>query len=267
MQDDETLRLYTEESVEHLTDIENDLLAIEDAGADIDEELVNKVFRAAHTIKGGAGFMGLNKIKELSHNMENVLDLIRQRELVPNPEIVNILLLASDSLRELLINVGSSNEAVISEHVDALIIITQSSLPDKEQQDVSDKVDLSFPDERAVFTVTKYYISSARKKGKFIYLVDYDLIHDVQQKDKAPNDILKKMEESGVILDCKVDIMAVGSLEDDAISNRIPFLVLYATILDSKMINVLLDIDESQIFVVDKDFTIRSISESHDIES
>ncbi|MBW1764562.1 MAG: Hpt domain-containing protein [Deltaproteobacteria bacterium] len=100
MQDDETLRLYTEESVEHLTDIENDLLAIEDAGADIDEELVNKVFRAAHTIKGGAGFMGLNKIKELSHNMENVLDLIRQRELVPNPEIVNILLLASDSLRE-----------------------------------------------------------------------------------------------------------------------------------------------------------------------
>ena len=267
MQDDETLRLYTEESVEHLTDIENDLLAIEDAGADIDEELVNKVFRAAHTIKGGAGFMGLNKIKELSHNMENVLDLIRQRELVPNPEIVNILLLASDSLRELLINVGSSNETDISEHVDALIIITQSSLPDKEQQDVSAKVDLSFPDGRAVFTVTKYDLSSARKKGKFIYLVDYDLIHDVQQKDKAPNDILKKMEESGVILDCKVDIMAVGSLEDDAISNRIPFLVLYATILDSKMINVLLDIDESQIFVVDKDFTIRSISESHDIES
>ena len=54
IQDDETLRLYVEESIEHLADIENDLLAIENDGADINEELVNKVFRAAHSIKGGA---------------------------------------------------------------------------------------------------------------------------------------------------------------------------------------------------------------------
>ena len=38
IQDDETLKLYVEESLEHMADIENDLLAIEDAGADIDEE-------------------------------------------------------------------------------------------------------------------------------------------------------------------------------------------------------------------------------------
>jgi two-component system chemotaxis sensor kinase CheA len=54
-QDDKTLQLYVDESLEQLADIENDLLAIEEAGADIDEELVNKVFRAAHSIKGGAG--------------------------------------------------------------------------------------------------------------------------------------------------------------------------------------------------------------------
>jgi len=101
-QDDDTLRLYIAESGEHLADIENDLLTIESAGADIDEELVNKVFRAAHSIKGGAGFMGLNNIKELSHKMENVLGLIRERELVPNPEIINILLIASDALRNLI---------------------------------------------------------------------------------------------------------------------------------------------------------------------
>ena len=55
IQTDENLQLYVEECLEHLADIENDLLAIEQAGADIDEELVNKVFRAAHSIKGGAG--------------------------------------------------------------------------------------------------------------------------------------------------------------------------------------------------------------------
>ena len=91
-QGDETLRLYVEESLEHLASIENDLLAIEDGGADIDEELVNKVFRAAHSIKGGAGFMGLVNIKELSHKMENVLGMIREREMTPNSEVINILL-------------------------------------------------------------------------------------------------------------------------------------------------------------------------------
>jgi len=53
---DETLITYLEESREHLADIETNLLNIEDGGADIDEELVNTVFRAAHSIKGGAGF-------------------------------------------------------------------------------------------------------------------------------------------------------------------------------------------------------------------
>ena len=92
IQTDENLALYIEESLEHLGDIENDLLAIEAGCPDIDEELVNKVFRAAHSIKGGAGFMGLFNIKELSHKMENVLGMIRSQELVPAPDIVNQLL-------------------------------------------------------------------------------------------------------------------------------------------------------------------------------
>ena len=45
---DETLLTYLEESREHLADIETNLLNIEESGADIDEELVNTVFRAAH---------------------------------------------------------------------------------------------------------------------------------------------------------------------------------------------------------------------------
>ncbi|NQU63969.1 MAG: Hpt domain-containing protein, partial [SAR324 cluster bacterium] len=51
--DDETLQMYVEESKEHLETIESDLLEIEQSGETIDEDLVNKVFRAAHSIKGG----------------------------------------------------------------------------------------------------------------------------------------------------------------------------------------------------------------------
>ena len=117
IEDDEILQGFIEESLEHLADIENDLLAIEEGGADIDEDLVNKVFRAAHSIKGGAGFMGLTTIQELSHATENVLGLIRGKKLIPTPEIINVLLIASDQLQSMIEDVHNSNEVDISAHL------------------------------------------------------------------------------------------------------------------------------------------------------
>ena len=125
IQDDETLQMYLEESIEHLADIEADLLDIEEAGAEIDEDLVNKVYRAAHSIKGGAGFMGLTTIKDLTHEMENILGKIRSRDMVPTPDIVNVLLSASDTLKALMDDVFTSNDVDISQHVTALQAIAE----------------------------------------------------------------------------------------------------------------------------------------------
>src|SRR5579864_4815008 len=118
--DDELVQDYLAECREHLATIETDLLAIEQRGAEIDEQLVNRVFRAAHSIKGGAGFFGLAKIQELAHKTENALDLIRSREMTPSPEVVSVLLLAFDRLRELIGNSRESNRSDIGEFVEAL---------------------------------------------------------------------------------------------------------------------------------------------------
>ncbi len=263
-QDDETLRLYVEESLEHLADIENDLLNIEKDGADINEELVNKVFRAAHSIKGGAGFMGLNNIKELSHKMENVLGLIREKEMVPNPEIVNILLLSSDTLRNLLKNVGESNEMDISEHVNALISLTSDASSAGAQESASKNVDITLGDGRTVFNLSEDNIVNSRKSGQYIYLVEYDLIHDIHDKGISSKDLLKMLEDSGTILAFKVDIKAVGTLENEKISNRIPFLILFGTILDPGMINALFDIDDDKILLLTNDNSLKGISDIED---
>ena len=69
--DDEILLSFIDESREHLADIENDLLAIEETGVDIDEELVNNVFRAAHSIKGAARVIGLDPLVGFAHAMED----------------------------------------------------------------------------------------------------------------------------------------------------------------------------------------------------
>ena len=123
IEDDEILQGFIEESLEHVADIENDLLTIEEGRADIDVELVNKVFRAAHSIKGGAGFMGLSGIQDLAHAAENVLGLIRSGKLIPNPDIINVLLLAADELQHMIEDVGNSNDVDISSHTTALNII------------------------------------------------------------------------------------------------------------------------------------------------
>ncbi len=127
IEDDEILQGFIEESLEHLADIENDLLAIEETGANIDEDLVNKVFRAAHSIKGGAGFMGLTAIQELSHAAENVLGMIRSKKLIPTPEIINVLLIASDQLQSMIEDVQNSNDVDISSNLTPLNAIADGS--------------------------------------------------------------------------------------------------------------------------------------------
>lgn len=127
IEDDEILQGFVEESLEHLSSIENDLLAIEEAGANIDVDLVNKVFRAAHSIKGGAGFMGLTAVQEIAHAAENILGMIRSKTITPTPEIVNVLLVAADQLQAMIEDIHNSNDVDITSHVLALNAIADGS--------------------------------------------------------------------------------------------------------------------------------------------
>src|SRR5271166_4358342 len=102
--DDELAEEYLSECNHHLTIIETDLLTIEKGKAEADAEMLNRVFRAVHSIKGGAGYFDLVKIRELAHQTEDVLALIRSRKLAPTPDRARVLLAATDKLRELVQN-------------------------------------------------------------------------------------------------------------------------------------------------------------------
>ena len=249
LMDDETVRMFVEESREHLSSIENDLLIMEEGGADIDVELVNKVFRAAHSLKGGAGFLNLGQIKELAHKMENVLDLVRSRELVPNPEVINILLLAFDRLREMINNVDESNQTDISEFITALTGLTKSGLPVEQQESVNTLVEIKIPGGEAVLQITAFDLAQARKGGNYVYAVEFDLIHDVQRIGKTPFAIIKNMVETGKLLDCLIDLTTMGTLEDEP-SNRFPMYVLFATIIDPDIIGSVLEVDSAKIHLI-----------------
>lgn len=129
-EDPELVAAFVVESKEHLGDVENQLLAIEAGGADVDVELVNTVFRAVHSIKGAAGFLGLNVIKELSHSLESVLNLMREEQITPTSATINVLLRSADELSNLLDDVEGSNGVSVEQLVDELERIVRGEISD-----------------------------------------------------------------------------------------------------------------------------------------
>ncbi len=118
--DQELIDDFVTESLEGMAEIENDLLEIEAAGANIDTELVNGVFRTIHSIKGAAGFLNLKRVEELAHSLENVLVLIRSDKLVPTSAGIEVMLEAADTLRKLLENLSDSDSVDVSHLVEQL---------------------------------------------------------------------------------------------------------------------------------------------------
>lgn len=257
-EDDETLRMYVDESLDHLGDIESDLLSIEQNGADIDVDLVNNVFRAAHSIKGGAGFMGLVTIKELSHSLENVLGLIRERELVPDPGKISVLLKGFDKLEEMLNNISQSNDQDVSDHIEMLSNITKESLDEEKLEAVSELVDIEFSNDGVFADISLYEIEKHREEGKNIFIVEYDLIGDIQLKNKNPLQVLQNIEKTGTIIDSKLDFVSIGTLDDDAFSSRIPFQILFSSIIEYDMASTLFEIEEDFIHLVTDDMVVSS---------
>jgi two-component system, chemotaxis family, sensor kinase CheA len=284
IQDDETLQMYLEESIEHLADIETDLLGIEEAGADIDEDLVNKVYRAAHSIKGGAGFMGLNTIKDLTHEMENILGKIRSRDMIPTPEIINILLTASDTLKALMNDVFTSNDVDISRHIENLQAIAEGKTPtaaapqpeaapapepeaEGETAPVSeislksdsDQIIIEAADGAISIAAERQQVEDLMNEGKFVYLAQIDLIADVVDKGKSPAVTLEEMEQTGILVACSLPAEEVRTMEIEKGQTVDPLRVLFATILKPEDINVLFEIPEHQIYQVLPDMGLQCL--------
>jgi two-component system chemotaxis sensor kinase CheA len=91
---------FFEESSEHLTTIEDGLLQLEQRPDDLD--LLNRIFRAAHSIKGNSGMFGFTAVGQFTHKMETLLDQLRNGKFSVTPDITDILLRSTDQLKILI---------------------------------------------------------------------------------------------------------------------------------------------------------------------
>ncbi len=104
MDTNQYMDMFLDESHEHLQSLNEGLLSLEENSDDV--SVVNEIFRNAHTLKGMSATMGYNKIAELTHEMEDVLDLIRKEQLKLNEDIIDTLFKCLDSLEQMINSVG-----------------------------------------------------------------------------------------------------------------------------------------------------------------
>lgn len=88
------------EAQEHFEQIETNFLTLEEAPGDLD--ILNAIFRSVHTIKGAAGFLGLEKVQALAHIGENLLDDLRKARMEVNDRVMDLLFEMVDTLKILV---------------------------------------------------------------------------------------------------------------------------------------------------------------------
>lgn len=105
-EDDRARDEFTSEAEELLETLSRDLVEFESQGRDVRPEVINKIFREVHSLKGLAGMLGFGEISELSHSLEDMLDRLRMGKIEITKELIDLLYDAVDSLNRLVIGIN-----------------------------------------------------------------------------------------------------------------------------------------------------------------
>ena len=106
-------QVFYEESYEGLDAMEQGLLDLD--LVEPDAEVINTIFRAAHSMKGGAGTFGFTQVADFTHVLETLLDQIRSGQRAMSQDIQNLLLKSVDCIRGLLQDLQASNDPDLEE--------------------------------------------------------------------------------------------------------------------------------------------------------
>ena len=125
------LEVFIEESKEHLQSCNDHLLELEKNPSDIN--IIQEIFRSAHTLKGMSATMGFDDLAKLTHQMENVLDGIRHQTISVTPDLLDVVLLAVEDVEEMVQSIASGGDGKrdVHEIVEKLKMIEKGQSPNE----------------------------------------------------------------------------------------------------------------------------------------
>ncbi len=233
---------FMEEIMEDLEHLESALLEMENKGAEADDDLINRAFRAIHSIKGGAGFLGLEDLSRLSHSMENVLMQVREHTLVITADVVDALLAGFDKLGQMAGSPEAGGTVLFQEELDRFDRIRSGQTGENEVDESGEDSEKPAPKASAALPgdADPALLKAASDKGNYLYLVHVKA-GDLSKRD-IPG-IQADMEQAGEILYSRKE----GE----------PVFIL-ATILEPEFLVQVLELPEDRIVSIDADSAIEA---------
>ncbi len=244
---DDIIPEYITESSELLETVESGLLAME--SGDLEEEAVHTVFRAIHSIKGGAGFVGLVKIERLAHRMEDLLNLIRNGDLEPTPPITDALLQSLDVLVSLFERVDEHDDIDIEGPIRALEAALNAEANEDVKQEATTPAQASEESSLPCFDISEYNIRQKLKSGNVFHLRLN--LNQLEERGLTPIQLVNEMLSMGELLD---SLLNLETIED---SGEVRMDVLYFTVLDADLLQAALNLEDDEIRAVgEEDFKV-----------
>ncbi len=196
----ESLNSVIAEAEEIIDGLNQNLLAMEASDkTNIKPDLLNSVFRAAHTLKGISGMAGLKNVSDLSHRMEELLDGLRMGRLRLTDKLLDTLFESVDTLRKLL-EMASSGSGDVMDLAPVLkkIEAAASSNPDKETSDAPVGVELSQDIYKVLTEYETHRLNENIKSGMGLYEIKARFKFESFDKDLV--DLNKKLQDIGEII-------------------------------------------------------------------
>jgi two-component system chemotaxis sensor kinase CheA len=246
--DESIISDYVAESREHLNAIEPDLLAMEQGGANVSKELLNRVFRAVHSIKGGAGFLAFEALKGLSHLMESVLMLVRDGRLGVDPELMDAVFAGIDRLRAMLDDINASDSIPCqAETARFKAILEQQGVQQGAQVKARGK---DIGGRRLEFDLHVESVKSALAHGMNLFHATAFLHRDIKDRGITPLAFLNNALSVGQCLDAYIDPAEVAELES-CLEADLQVTLLFGSVLEPDLAAMALGLPPGQVTMLD----------------
>ncbi len=235
------LKDFLAESEEIINQLSMELVSLGDCAekGDCDPDVVNSIFRGAHSLKGLAGMLGLSEIAELAHNLESLLDLLRLGKIPITQSVVNVLFDSMELLGALVRAAGTKDSPApgISSAVDRINHCIAGA--DKAAK-VSPLEDLGLPDKilNAFTEYEEHRLLENIRKGRSIYSLSVS--YSLATFDRELAELIDSLKKNGEVISTLPS--AEGNME-----NSISFMILVGSDMDISGFRTMKD---SSVFTV-----------------
>lgn len=206
METNQYMEMFLDESREHLQSLNDGLLSLENDPEDL--SVLNEIFRNAHTLKGMSATMGYTKTAELTHDMENLLDMLRKEQLKVSSEIIDVIFKCVDSLQEMVENIGNGESEDLVDVSDLVRMVNAiakgESVQEAESAAAGTAADAAggsgMPQGFELNDTDMMVIREARKSSLVPYLVHVEIADTCLLKSARSYMVMNVLEELGDVI-------------------------------------------------------------------